>query len=491
MSDISSQQNCNVSNKIDLSTGLRQNNTQINIGEVDNYWKLVIIPPLQNGAQQHSSVEIPKLYRVPTLNAYWNVTGAAIVSPKNITNFPENNAFANQPWRIRRYFCIAKKGNYKLEGEYRCDDTGSLSLHKVEGTQLSINNTGSNGFNSSTQINHLLSLDQGTYYVEARILNTKGGHMGFSFKGSLTAQGNDLLSPQDNETCCPVGSINILKIIDKNCNGKYDNGDEIGVNWQFEVFKNNVKVGTITTNTLGEGSIGGLTSGNYIVKELEKNGYYPYQSSYNQNITLLKNDSKQITFFNCIGSPPPYYNPCCPPFNLEELQSMMEVDGDFNTHRIKFIPTIQWRKKMQAYVNWRAAINPCLESFSFNLTIRKPKNGTTDQFDLAEATSVSGIWIAFKAGDLNNTCYIGNGYAQWNNNVHEFNADLPSNRWHRIHTGIWGNPTSCLGWDKDLCQSVGFKYNLFENNQNRTTIDNGKLTKKKMGNFDSTKVVKD
>lgn len=355
LSDINSQQNCNVSNKIDLSTGLRQNNTQINIGEVDNYWKLVIIPPLQNGAQQHSSVEIPKLYRVPTLNAYWNVTGAAIVSPKNITNFTENNAFANQPWRIRRYFCIAKKGNYKLEGEYRCDDTGSLSLHKVEGTQISINNTGANGFNSGTQINHLLFLDQGTYYVEARILNTRGGHMGFSFNGSLTAQGNDLLSPQDNEACCPVGSINILKIIDKNCNGKYDKGDEIGVNWQFEVFKNNVKVGIITTNALGEGSLGGLTSGSYIVKELEKNGYYPYQSNYNQNITLLKNDSKQITFYNCIGRPsPPIYSPCCPPMVKTDIYPMFTPvfqGGASGPYTMKFTMPQSMKDGMQAYIN--------------------------------------------------------------------------------------------------------------------------------------------
>ena len=109
-------------------------------------------------------------------------------------------------------------------------------------------------------------------------------------------------------------------------------------------------------------------------------------------------------------------------------------------------------------------MNPCLESFSFNASIRKPVSGTTDQFDFAQNTIVEGIWIAFKANDPNATCYTGNGLSTSNNGTHVFNTTLPSNRRHKVHSGVWFNPTSCDGWKDGLCDPVGFEYNLIVSN---------------------------
>lgn len=153
---------------------------------------------------------------------------------------------------------------------------------------------------------------------------------------------------------------------------------------------------------------------------------------------------------------------CCPPLNSDEFKDMLSIQGDFQNHTISFTPTKAWRNKMQAYTNWRHAMDPCLESFSFNITIRKPVAGTIDNFDYAQNTIVGGIWIAFKANDPGAHCWVGNG-TTYNDNTHTFNGTFPSNVWHRIHPTNWFNPNTCPGWDDGLCDPnprVGFNYSL-------------------------------
>lgn len=164
---------------------------------------------------------------------------------------------------------------------------------------------------------------------------------------------------------------------------------------------------------------------------------------------------------------------CCPPLNYDEFLSMFSIDGNFQNHQVSFTPTLTWRKKMQAYTNWRHAMEPCLTHLSFNAAIRKPVAGTTDQFDYAQNTVVGGIWIAFKANDPNSTCYIGNGFSNSNNGAHVFNVTLPSNRRHKIHSAVWFNPDSCNGWKDGLCDPVGFEYDLQVSQGKRN--QNGKI----------------
>jgi len=187
----------------------------------------------------------------------------------------------------------------------------------------------------------------------------------------------------------------------------------------------------------------------------------------NETYSFIVDMNNQMNFdegfatYDTYCPPPEPIDPCCPPIYKNEFLSMFNISGDFQTHSISFTPNMQWRKKMQAYTNWRHALDPCIESLSFNVTIRKPVAGTTDNFDLAQNTVVGGIWIAFKANDANATCYTGNGSTS-NNGTHTFNGTFPSNRWHRIHPGIWFNPTTCDSWDQDLCSphEKGFRYNL-------------------------------
>lgn len=427
------QTNCNPGISLNLSTGLNANLTNINNGELDFYWKLILIPPLEGGVLPHSSIIIPKLYKVaPYANSLtWNNTGAGILSPKNTALFDENNAFPTQPWKSRRYFCISNQGQYKIEGQFRCDDSGSISLHKTDGTQLKIENTQTNGFGQNTQVNWLISLAKGSYYLETKTLNTGATAMGFSFKGSMTAQNSSIINPQNNESCCPVGSINIQKIIDKNCNGKYDKGDELGMGFSFEIYKAGLQLGTITTNQLGEATLGGLTSGNYEIKEVAQNGTYPYQSNYNQNTILSINDNKQVTFFNCVGSPPAYYDPCCPPINKEDIKQMFNPvfqNGASGPYKMIFNPTQQFKNLMQAYIN---LLNLTCSSKNLNFAWQLCDMGNGNQPGSGYCNNaIEQKYTSVTVG--------GNGsFVPSTNFFNSPNSICQPNRWYRITLGIY------------------------------------------------------
>ncbi|MBK8391776.1 MAG: hypothetical protein IPL23_21955 [Saprospiraceae bacterium] len=231
----------------------------------------------------------------------------------------------------------------------------------------------------------------------------------------------------------------------------------------IEVRQGNGLTGTIVGQTIPVTLLGGnsqFDAWTPVSTQVTIQANQPYSFIVSMDNNMNFDEGYAIYDFNCPTQPDPNeVDLCCPPLFADEFKDMFSIQGDFQNHTISFTPTLAWRKKMQAYANWRFATNPCFESLSFILTIRKPKAGTLDVFDLANNTALANLWMYFKPNDPNSNLYDGSGLA---NGTQQFAGTFPSNQWHRIHPSLGFSPSSCSGATDGVCDpwKKGFNYSL-------------------------------
>ena len=301
--------------EIDLSTG--QNNIggvlmPVPINSPDQFWEHGTIPYLTDSigrnivANPYNQV----LWRIPSgsSNSNWNNTGAPIVTPRNpnINMQPINlrNASKKMPFVMRRFFKVTRSAQYTISGKFRCDEYGTLELKNINGNVLNTVNSNNPGFSIDNQFNGSFNLSRGIYFLEARVIKQRlniGGILSFSFKGKITASGDWLIKYSGSNNCFPMASINIQKIIDNNCNGRYELIDGVGDNnWKYNIYKNNILISTITSNSTGLAVLHGLVDGTYKITELPQNGYLNGLSE--RTVTINLQQPIYVNSFSCFAA---------------------------------------------------------------------------------------------------------------------------------------------------------------------------------------------
>lgn len=303
---------CQFTDSLNLTTGISLGpaGTLIPTGTVDPLWKLVNIPVLPSPPP--TIISVPDAYAINYYQTGWNtIANSRALSPNNIPNFGINNVNASQPWRIRRSFCLNRAENVTVEGVFRADDQGTLKLYNaLTGTMLysqgQPNAPHQPNFFSDTPFSASLFLQPGTYYLEMELINQSSVAMGFAFRGSVKV--TSLVRALSNNNieganCCNIGFVSGNKIIDNDCNGIYNAGDQVGSGWQFNLIdnSNNTTVATAFSDLFGDFFFNGVPSGSYTVEEVQQPGTYsvhPVGGTAMINVTV--DSISTVEFFNCL-----------------------------------------------------------------------------------------------------------------------------------------------------------------------------------------------
>ncbi len=309
----SKAQLCQFTDSLNLTTGVNPaGGGLISTGTVDPLWKLVNIPVLPSAPPP--IISVPDVYAINYYQTSWNtIPNSRALSPNNVPNFGINNVNASQPWRIRRSFCLNKAENITIEGVFRADDQGTLKLYNaINGTMLysqgQPNAPNSSNFFSDTPVNASLYLQPGTYYLEMELLNVSSVAMGFAFRGSVKIDsGIRGLSNNNIEgaNCCNIGFISGKKVIDNDCNGIYNQGDQVGSGWQFNLIDNSTStvVATAFSDLFGDFFFNGVQSGSYTVEEVQQPNTYCISPTGGSTVVSVTVDSiSTVEFFNCVCS---------------------------------------------------------------------------------------------------------------------------------------------------------------------------------------------
>ena len=144
-----------------------------------------------------------------------------------------------------------------------------------------------------------LDMPAGCCYMTVELKNTDSVWMGFSVKANLSVTNNSLSNPR--EVCCASSIISGQKIIDSNCNGKYDAGDLPGVGWTFNLLSGSSVIQTATTDANGEFTFYNVPNGTYTLQEVAQSGYTAVSPSSGQYTVVVSaaNSVQTFQFFNC------------------------------------------------------------------------------------------------------------------------------------------------------------------------------------------------
>ncbi len=324
--------NCPASMSLNFSTGINPNTGEVlPVGSIDPAWQLLNYPPLEGTTVY--DVNIPDAHVISPYegSSTWNaISEAGILSSIDNSGLSDNNVIGNQPWRFRRSFCVCDDSRFRISGIMRADDQGSINLYNSEGELLFSQATVDEAHGSDVVFNIDLSLPIGSYYIEFHLRNNWGRATGFSVFGTITNLSNQVTLLNGSVFCCAnTGFITVQKILEtKNCNGQFDQTDEAGEGWTFNLQNESGEViQTQTTNEFGETVFNGLSAGTYTVNEVEQSGWYPSVSeSGTQQVILSANEGTSLTFFNCKGTRPF----CCSGENLIANGSFDDGNSGFS-----------------------------------------------------------------------------------------------------------------------------------------------------------------
>lgn len=296
-------------------------------GLPDPYWQLInVAPPSVNGLNTPSSgapytISLPNAYTIwfgstaftSVPPGIWvNIPGAQSLSVIQNHVFPTNNTVANQPWRFLRKFYLCQNASVHFVVDHIGDDQTILKIFDSNGTLLATH-VNTLGWKGPDHFDETWQMHAGCCYMTVDLVNTGGALMGFSVKASLTATNNSLSNPR--ETCCATSVISGQKIIDNNCNGKFDAGDLPGVGWTINLLSGSTVVQAATTDANGEFTFYNVPNGTYTLQEVLQAGYYPSNPASGQyNVVVNAPNSVQtFQFFNCKGNISPTPSPSVSP----------------------------------------------------------------------------------------------------------------------------------------------------------------------------------
>jgi hypothetical protein len=334
---------CQGSNTLSLTTGLTTSGTLlampscITCGVPDPYWQLVnVAPPSINGA---GGINIPNAYTIKfgsaAFSSVWvNIPGADALSAIPNHNFPTNNSVANQPWRFLRKFYLCQNASVHFVVDHIGDDNDTLNIFDSNGALVFTQNIPTHGWGDINHVDTNLNMHAGCCYMTVELKNTGGALMGFAVKANLTVTNNSLSNPR--ETCCATSTISVQKILDANCNGKFDNGELPGVGWTFNLLSGSSVIQTGTTDANGELSFYNVPNGTYTLQEVMQSGYAPGTPSNGQYTVVVStaNSVQTFQFLNCKSnasptpSPTPSPSPTPTPTSTPTPPPCAQVVGD-------------------------------------------------------------------------------------------------------------------------------------------------------------------
>lgn len=297
---------CHGSNTLRLTTGLNTSGVLLPpTGVTDPYWQLInVAPPSANGS---GGILIPNAYTIPSSAGWLGVTGARALNVIPTQSFGTNNSVANQPWRFLRKFYLCQNSAVHFVGDYGGDDQAILKIFDSNGALLF---TGPAAGFAASWIKHFdvnVDMHAGCAYMTVELANTGAGLMGFAVTANLSVTNNSLSNP--TEICCGSSIVSGQKILDANCNGKYDAGELPGVGWTINLLSGSSVVQTSTTDANGEFIFYNVPNGTYTLQEVPQTGYIPGNPTSGQyTVVVSANNSVQtFQFFNC---PAPPVCPC-------------------------------------------------------------------------------------------------------------------------------------------------------------------------------------
>jgi len=304
---------CKGSNNLSLTTGLDTSGTLMPMpttatgGVVDPYWQLInVAPPSVNGS---GGISIPNAYTIQFgasafSNPVWlNIPGAQPLNVIPEHHFPTNNSVASQPWRFLRKFNLCQDASVQFHVAHIGDDQDTVKIYDSNGTLLFTETGlgwGSAGYKT---FDKKLDMHAGCCYMIVELANIGAYLQGFAVNANLSVTNSSLSN--SNEVCCATSTISVQKILDADCNGKFDQGDLPGVGWTFNLLSGSTVIQTGTTDANGELTFYNVPKGSYTLKEMAQGGYTSGNPSSGEQTVVVKaaNSVQTFQFFNCKAPP--------------------------------------------------------------------------------------------------------------------------------------------------------------------------------------------
>jgi len=132
-------------------------------------------------------------------------------------------------------------------------------------------------------------------------------------------------------------------------------------------------------------------------------------------------------------NPTVYYPPCCPPIVKEDLATLLNFEGNLNSYTPEVILTPEFKNRLQAYINYRKALNPCFTNFNVEYVLRKPVR-EPNTFDFASNTILSRGATVFTPNQTATSTW---GQATLSD------ITLQANKWYRFGISFYGGPNTC------------------------------------------------
>lgn len=336
------ERDCPRTNKIVLTTGLDANGDLINpaLGAVDPNWRLINNPPLVlNNCISNWLTLGPSLngdayiinYDFLGPTAWANQAGAGTLGPVNGGEnlvFGCNNAInpsgIRVPYIFERQFCICTPAMLDIDFTFKGDDQVSFQLINLNTGAQYFNPVPTGSFQTLNSFSFVGYLPWGQYALRAYLVNTWSTTLGFSLKGEINAAiGAPFLTCASK---CKSNTLVIAKVLDTNCDGTLNAGEQVGEGWEFDVLDangNTVKNGLTDEN--GNLIINNIPTGMYQIIEHSQVGWAANQPAGGEAWVEVKDSLNQITFYNC----PSDGQNCCPGTNLI-------VNGNFESGNLGF-----------------------------------------------------------------------------------------------------------------------------------------------------------
>jgi hypothetical protein len=277
-------------------------------GAIDPYWHLInVAPPSVNG---NNGISIPSAYTVqsgnviigfPWLGLYPNAVALSVIANPY---FGTNNTVPNQPWRFVRQFYLCQPDSVHFVVDHIGDDLDTVNIFDSNGVSV-FSNSGA-GWHTIQHFDVTRDMAAGCSYMTVELVNTGHGNMGFAVNASLTANQNSLSNP--STACCNGSMISGQKIIDSNCNGQVDTGEQPGAGWTITLSGSSGNQ-TATTDANGEFTFYNVANGTYTLQEATQTGFTPTNPASGQFTVIVNaaNSAQTFQFLNCPQPPPP---PC-------------------------------------------------------------------------------------------------------------------------------------------------------------------------------------
>ena len=319
-----SQNSCQ--NIVTLNTGYNHAaNTTYSTGVFDNYWSVVSGPT----STLCGTYTFPSPSAVISPATGWGITpysNSKWLSFRPTSSLSCNNTCATGavPLVFERKFCVRAADTIIINTNLRTDNAACLFVDGVAiplktvvassgvlTTYTTVIASGGcnecdrwddtksfNGNYDARATNFKIYLLAGTHNIQIRARNNSGDSFGVMLEGTIGSKINKS-NFECPDICTPNnGTIAIKKILDKDCDGKYDSTiDGLGASWQFNVTGPGGFNTTVTTDATGYAFVTGLAVGNYVVTEVTQAGYTATTPS--QTTILSATTSQILTFYNC------------------------------------------------------------------------------------------------------------------------------------------------------------------------------------------------